>query len=205
MLHLPKDQELQFTIGQWVQVLRGKYTGDLGLVNELLPWGRVCLLMVPRLSPHLQPLDRSSSKLGKRPCPTFPLTLFNLLVIKRTFNVVPKKKGKTYFFRGNKFKDGLLLKDFGASNVSLAVSISTKAHSLFLQSQHPLILGLTSGPMSREFFNPGEWHFFPGELVQAFSKSSYGIYGGIRQGYICNVNSEHIEVELKLGTLLSLT
>jgi hypothetical protein len=66
------------------------------------------------------------------------------------------------------------------------------------------MLRLVSGPTSGEFPNPGEWHFFPGELVRAFSESSYGIYGGIGQGYIRNVESEYIEVELKSGALLSL-
>ena len=47
MLRLPKDQELKFTVGQWVQVLRGKYKGDLGYVDGLLSWGGARLLMVP--------------------------------------------------------------------------------------------------------------------------------------------------------------
>jgi hypothetical protein len=199
-LRLPKDRELRFTVGQWVQVLRGKYKGDLGLVKELFPWGRVCLLMVPRLPPP----DRSSIKKGKRPRSTAPppLSLFDPLFIKKTFNVVPKKKGNTYFFNGDKFEDGLLLKVFGASNVSPAVSITTETHSLFFESQHPLILRFAIGPTG-EFPNPGEWHFFPGELVRAFSDTAYGIYG-LGLGHIRNVESEYIEVQLKSGALLSL-
>jgi transcription elongation factor len=198
-LHLPKDRELRFTVGQWVQVLKGKYKGDLGYVNELLSWGGVRLLMVPRL-PLLPPSYRPSKQERKRPRSTPPpLNLFNPLAIAKTFNIVPKKRGNTYLFNGDKFEDGLLVKDFGASAVSSAsVLISTEIHSLFLKSQHPTIL---SSNRLDEFPNPAEWCFFTGEQVKVFcdSESSKG-----RPGYIRNVESVSVEVELESGELVIL-
>jgi len=95
VLRLPKDQELRFTIGQWVRVIKGKYKGDLGYVNELLSWGGVCLLMVPHI-PCIWPPDHSPSKQPHSTPPT-PLTLFALLAIVKTFGVAPKKKGEYIF------------------------------------------------------------------------------------------------------------
>lgn len=194
-LRLPKDRELRFTVGQWVRVLKGKYKGDLGHVKKLLPWGGVRLLIVPRLPPP----DRSSIKKGKRPRSTTPpLSLFDPLFIKKTFNVVPKKRKNVYFFNGDRFEDGLLVKDFGASAVSSAPAfISTEAHSLFLQSPHPLILACNR---RNDFPNPAEWNLFPGELVHALSDDGKKV--GL--GHICQVNSKYAEVELKSGELLGL-
>ena len=58
-------------------------------------------------------------KKGKRPCSTAPppLGLFDLLAIKKIHNMAPKKTKNTYFFNGDQFEDGLLVKDFGASAV----------------------------------------------------------------------------------------
>ena len=206
-LRLPKDRELKFTVGEWVRVLKGKYKGDVGYVDELLSWGGVRLLMVPRL-PRVQPPDRrgSSSKLGKRPrsTPPPPLTLFDPLEIKKTFGRVPKKKGNRYSFNGDKFEDGLLVKDFDASAVSsTSVFFSTEAHSLFLQSQHQSILAIVGNP-SKKFPSPAEWGFFIGELVNTFFDYPNGTYRVTGQGYLRNVKSNHVEVELKSGELLDL-
>jgi transcription antitermination factor NusG len=195
-LRLPKDRELRFTVGQWVRVLKGKYKGDLGHIEKLLPWGGVRLLIVPRLPPP----NRSSIKKGKRPRYTAPppLSLFDPLFIKKTYNIVPKKKENTYFFNGDKFEHGLLVKDFGASAVSsTSVFISTEAHSLFLQSPHPLILACNR---RNNFPNPAEWNLSPGELVHALSDDGKEI--GL--GHICKVDSRYAEVELKSGELLNL-
>ena len=209
VLCLPKDQELRFTIGQWVQVIKGKYKSDLDYVNELLSWGGICLLMVPHLL-RVWPLDRSPSKQGKRPCSTLltPLTLFAPLAIVKTFRVAPKKRGNIYFFNSDKFKHGLLLKDFGASAVSsTSVFISTEVHSLFLQSQHPTILVSNH---SEDFPNPVEWCFFTDELVHALYESSdRNLNAEVQQQYkgslgnICNIESKHIKVELKSGELVT--
>jgi len=175
------------------------YKGDLGYIKELLPWGGVCLLMVPRLPPP----DRSSKKKkkkGKQPHTTAPppLGLFDPLAIKKIHNMAPKKMENMYFFNGNQFKDGLLVKDFGTSAVSSAsVFISTEAHTFFLQSPHPSIL---ESKQRNTFPNPTEWQLFPGELVQALSDEGEGI--GL--GHVRNVDSMYTEVELKSGILLNL-
>ena len=206
-LRLPKDRELQFTVGEWVRVLKGKYKGDVGYVDELLSWGGVRLLMVPRL-PRIWPPDRrgSSSKLGKRPRSIRPppLTLFDPLEIKNTFGRVPKKKENRYSFNGDKFENGLLVKDFDASAVSsTSVFFSTEAHSLFLRSQHQSILAIVGSP-SKTFPSPAEWVFFIDELVVVFSESPCGVDKVVGRGHLRNVESNRVEAELKSGKLLDL-
>ena len=101
-------------------------------------------------------------------------------------------------FNGDKFKDGLLVKDFSASIVSsMSVFISTEAHSLFLQSQHPTIL---MNHCSEKFPDPAEWCFSTNEMVQVLSDSEP--FEEIGLGYICNVNLKGIKVELKSGKLV---
>ena len=100
-------------------------------------------------------------------------------------------------FNGNKFKDGLLVKDFSASIVSsTSVFISTKAHSLFLQSEHPTII---TSHCSEKFPNPAEWCFSTNELVEVLSDSEP--FEEIGLGYIHNINLKCIKVELKSGEL----
>jgi hypothetical protein len=90
------------------------------------------------------------------------------------------------------------VKDFSASAMSSAsVFISTEAHSLFLQSPHPLIVACNR---RNNFPNPAEWNLFPGELVHALSDDGKRI--GL--GHICKVDSRYAEVELKSGELLNL-
>ena len=48
-LTLPKERELRFVVGQWVRVKKGTYKGDIGYVKQLMHWGGVQLLLVPRL------------------------------------------------------------------------------------------------------------------------------------------------------------
>ena len=194
VLCLPKNQELQFEVGQWVRILRGMYKGDVGYINELLSWGGVHLLMVS----HIWPPDFSTCKRGKWPHSTPPpLTLFDLLAITKTFRVVPKTKGNILMFKGDKFENGLLVKDFGASTVSsMSVFISTEAHSLFLQSQHPTIL---TNHCSEKFPDSTEWCFSTDEMVQVLSDSDP--FEEIGLGYIHNVNLKGIEVEFRSGEL----
>ena len=100
-------------------------------------------------------------------------------------------------FNSDKFEDGLLVKDFSTSIVSsMSVFISTEAHSLFLQSEHPTII---TSHCSEKFPNPAEWCFSTNELVEVLSDSEP--FEEIGLGYIRNVDSKCIEVELKSGEL----
>jgi hypothetical protein len=69
LIRLPKDMELRFTVGQWVQVTKGIYKGDLGYVKGLKPWGGVQLLLVPRIK---LPASSLQQKQGKQPRTTPP-------------------------------------------------------------------------------------------------------------------------------------
>jgi transcription elongation factor SPT5 len=196
VLRLPKDKELQFEVGQWVRVLKGVYKGDVGYINGLLPWGGVRLLMVPRIRPP----DLSTRKRGNLKRPRFtppPLTLFDPLVITKTFRVVLKKKGNIHMFNGDKFENGLLIKDFSASAVSSAsVFISSEAHSLFLKSQHRTIL---ESDHAVKIPNPAEWRFSTDELVVVLPDEKP--FKRIGLGHIRNVDSKYVEVELVSGEL----
>ena len=100
-------------------------------------------------------------------------------------------------FNGNKIKDGLLVKDFSASIVSsTSVFISTEAHSLFLQSEHPTII---TSHHSEKFPDSAEWCFSTNELVEVLSDSEP--FKEIGLGYIRNIDLKCIEVELKSGEL----
>jgi hypothetical protein len=169
------------------------YKGDVGYINDLLSWGGVRLLMVPRI--RLLDLMPKGAK-RPRTTPPPPLTLFDPLAITKAFHVVPKKKGNIFMFNGDKFEDGLLLKDFSASTVSsTSVFISTEAHSLFLQSGHPTML---RSHRSVKFPDPAEWCFSTDELVQWRVSEPFEKMG---LGYIRNVDSKCVEVELKSGEL----
>ena len=101
-------------------------------------------------------------------------------------------------FKGDKFENGLLVKDFSTPTVlSMSVFISTEAHSLFLQSQHPTIL---MNHRSEKFSNPAEWCFSTNEMVQVLSNSEP--FEEIGLGYIHNINLKGIKVELKSGKLV---
>ena len=100
-------------------------------------------------------------------------------------------------FKGDKFENGLLVKDFSTSTVLFtSVFISTEAHSLFLQSQHPTIL---MNHRSEKFPNPTEWCCSTNEMVQVLSDSEP--FKEIGLGYICNIDLKGVVVEFKSGEL----
>ena len=79
----------------------------------------------------------------------------------------------------------------------MSVFISTEARSLFLQSEHPTII---TSHCSEKFPDPAEWYFSTNELVEVLSDSEP--FEEIRLGYICNIDSKCIKVELKSGELV---
>jgi hypothetical protein len=164
-LHLPKEKELKFAVGQWVRVSQKKdvYKGDLGYIKQLHHWGGVRLLLVPRLR---LPVGHEEQKRNKRPrsIPPPDRALFDPSVITKVYGVPPVKEGESYYFNGSTFEHGLLVKDLDTSSVSSEhVFISAELRSLFLHSPHPAI---QSASLHQRFPSPLEWSFFPGEPVQ---------------------------------------
>lgn len=184
-IRLPKDLELSFTVGQWVQVTRGTHKGDLGYVRDLKAWGGVQLLLVPRLR---LPSSLSSKKKGKRPraIPPPDQALFHPSVIEKHFHVSPTQKGtNTYFFNGFTYEHGLLVKELDVYSVSTSpVFISSNLHILFLSSNHPAIL-------KAQFPPPLEWKFFLEELVYIIEGPHRG-----KLGHIKLILPAHFDVDL---------
>jgi hypothetical protein len=106
------DANSNLAVGDWVQVCKGTYKGDVGYVAAVGNWGGVSLLLVPRLpGPH-----HPGSSLSKRKHLTTPPepNLFNPLDTKRIHSVDPvRQRPYTYCFSGYIFEYGLILKTFG--------------------------------------------------------------------------------------------
>lgn len=185
---LPKDLELRFTVGQWIQVTKGTYKGDIGYVKELKAWGGVQLILVPRLR---LPVATSTKIQGKRQRTVSPpdLALFDTSTIEKFYHISPTQKGPdTYFFNGCTFEHGLLVKDFDSYSVSsLPVFISSDSKFFFLNSRHPIIL-------KAQFPPPIEWHFQLDDLVDIIEGPHKG-----KLGHIKLILPEHLDVDLSAG------
>ena len=90
--------------GEWAQVRRGLYKGDVGLIVAVKHWG-VEVLLLPRLNP---PAGDFTLKRKRSSIP--PITaLFNLAEFSHTHEVIPKKQGNnSYIVGGLTFEHGLL-------------------------------------------------------------------------------------------------
>ncbi|KAF8235623.1 hypothetical protein L208DRAFT_1256229 [Tricholoma matsutake] len=92
-------------VGDWVQVLKGTYKGDIGYVAAIENWGGVTLLLVPHLPGPCHP----SSSLWKRKClcsttPPEP-NLFEPLATKHNFGIDPIWQAPyVYHFNGYTFE-----------------------------------------------------------------------------------------------------
>jgi len=191
---------LEFTnnveVGNWVQVTKGTYKGDIGCVLRLETSGDVALLLVPRLPPLDLP-EQSSSKKRKRMNRPEP-ELFNPNVTQETpcnphfnpdldvpWNYPPSDEAippKNYSIHGgNDFEHGLIVKSYSIRSLRLAVSIPCKMFNQFRLSGHPLTL-------ASKFPKPIEWIFEEGEKVLITASGKHST--------IHKVEVDGVEVEL---------
>jgi transcription antitermination factor NusG len=194
ILHPPKIRELRFSTGQWVRILKGTYTNDIGFVKKLENWGGLQLLLVPRIAPlpaagpsaSFKGLKRSRRSRASRPS----LALFDPLEIQKMFQRAPQRKAAgTYCFGGQTFEHGLLVKTVDASSASCCpISIPSELAALFLRSKHPSVI-------QSKFPSPLEWAF----AVEDFVDIDKGPFSG-KQGWVKVVQPDQLEVELYDGT-----
>ena len=132
-------------VGQWVQMCKGTYKGDVGVVEHMENWGGVCLLLVPHSKTFLK---RKHSQPA----------LFDPIAISCISQVKPSKQnGDVYLFQGNTFDHELILLPFDAHSVlSTSVQMSSSIFFSFQQSLHSVIL--SSSPPC-----PSDWNFTTGE------------------------------------------
>jgi transcription elongation factor len=184
-LQIPSTHGPQLSVGQWVHIARGTYKNDIGCIKELKDSGRVCVLVVPRLSS-----SSFSSKASKRPrltsTPPPEPTLFDPTMIQNIFGTVPTPvNSNTFIFRGQTFEYGLLVREINTKSISFpATAIHSQIAALFLRSKHPFV-------MSTKFPSPAEWSFIANDLVEIDCGSSVG-----KLGHVKVVQPDSLEIEL---------
>ena len=171
-------------VGEWVQVLKGTYKGDVGHVLSTTSWG-LQLLLIPRLS-----LDVSRSK-RKRSQPRPPLALFGVEV---AFHILPEVDPEKICTVGsNRFEYGLIVKSYGFDSVSSSVSsMSLESFQFFRFSGHPKFI---------TFPRPSEWHFAEGDEV--YILPSYADLWALppKSGTITTLRKDSLEFTTSHGLL----
>ncbi|EAU83929.2 transcription elongation factor SPT5 [Coprinopsis cinerea okayama7 len=123
-----KKQDLTVQPGTWVRIRRGKYQGDLAQVMDITENGEdVGLRFIPRvdLSPRDENAAVDASKKRKKSAVTGgatrpPQKLFNYEEVVKVWgrkNV--HKRGNTYIFQNDTYRDGFIEKDFKLSALIL--------------------------------------------------------------------------------------
>jgi hypothetical protein len=148
-------------VGNWVQVRKGIYLGDVGYVLSAETWG-VQLLLIPCLRPPGAIISRSRRN---RSTPA----LFDYETIHRPNDIEPVHIcDNTYSFQGNRFEHGLIIKSYVFDSISTTVScMPFDTCCLFIESQHPKLITAHS-----TFPRPSEWqHFTEGDKVHTLTSS----------------------------------
>jgi hypothetical protein len=187
LLNLRHSEETP-SAGGWVTICRGLYKGDVGYVSSVENWGKLEVLLLPRLPP-LQ--DGDSSKKRKRGTLRSEPGLFDdekrdqIIKTHPRVTIVDSKTMGHFAAFGRKFEFFLERRTYGFGSVScVPVSLQSKMMDLFLCCPHPEI-------KSARFPCPSEWQFFEGEQVVIKESSKRGI--------IQSVGIDSAEVELEMG------
>ncbi|KIK53086.1 hypothetical protein GYMLUDRAFT_63866 [Collybiopsis luxurians FD-317 M1] len=186
-----------FARGQWVQIMRGLYRGDVGLVikdylDEESTRG-VKVMVVPQLS--LSDEDGPSTSKRKRPPSRPPPQLFNLSQCKQD-QLVRSSKNHIFTYKSWHFKYSLQVKTYNGISLTAACKISTSLCCLFMDTKELVgkyIYENTPIKMSSMPI-PSFWQFEVGERVIIHSES------GSKQGVICSpLQQETLQCEVDLG------
>ncbi|KAJ3780852.1 hypothetical protein GGU10DRAFT_380149 [Lentinula aff. detonsa] len=146
--------------GQWVQIKRGLYTGDTGVIANQEA-GSVEVLVVPRLSfGSILSSTAKRKRIDSRP----PPQLFDPRKCKPRQILQEEKDKPIYTYRSYRFEYGLQVKHYNPSSLSPAREISPHICALFMQLKELAgaqfnLFDLSSIPL------PSFWHFEPGERV----------------------------------------
>ena len=173
--------------GEWAQVRKGLYKGDVGLVVAVENWG-VEVLLPPRLNP---PVSSSGLKRKRSSIPPKP-ALFDPAEFSRAHEIEPKKlpEKNCYTVGGLKFEYGLLRKGYDFHSVSSTVlDIPSESFFLYESSGHPAL---------NSIFYPclREWSFEEGELVTILTRG-YQRRGNVcASGTLTGLRDRYVEVDL---------
>ena len=165
-----KTIKFNIAVGNWVQIKKGMYKGDVGRVTATRAWG-VDVYLVPRIP------DQNGTSTRKRKASTVIPEAKLFFPEYSTEN--PDRSCKT---RRLTFTHGLIIKTFDYHSINPQVSeISWKFYNIFLQSEHPDI-----PPSSLP--RPREWIFVKEDdiVIRPFNKN----------GTITSIETNHAEVEI---------
>ena len=156
------DPQTVLQVGNWVQVRKGKYKGDVGFVARVENF--VEILLVLRLNPPttIDTLKRKLTVVRSKPELVAPDTIKEVYAVDSRYG--PEE---AFTALGLQFQYGLVQKAYDFHSVFPTTIIpSSLFFSLFLISGHPLIL-------SSEFPKPEEWIFEEGESVYIRSSGEW--------------------------------
>ena len=173
-------------MGEWVQVLKGTYKGDVGYVLSTTSLG-LELLLVPRLSLP----DQLGSK-RKR----FTVALFDDAA--REFNRKtndPHDIENFCSFGGNRFQHGLIVRRYSRDSVSTSVSsIPFEFFNLFRLSGHPELIA-----SDLKYPRPSEWLF--AESDEVFIVDNSVRPPSFKAGVISALRTDSAELDTEEGTV----
>ena len=175
----------QTGVGNWVQILKGDYKGDVGFVLSTETWG-VRVLLIPRLPPPTA-ISRSVSCTASRPTPC----LFGKdpVIERDLLRGSESPREDICSFGANIFEHGLIRKTYAFQSVSTTVSsMPFEAFGLFWASQHPKLIESKSS-----FLRPAEWHFAEGDEVQ-FCDQAQSSYDPPKSGRITIIRSDSVDL-----------
>ncbi len=164
--------------GNWVQVKRGLYKGDIGLVAATHTWG-IDLLLVPRLAfhPSANKHKRKASAISIDPALFDPVAYELALSTK-----IPCLQDGSYTLGRLRFVSGLVVKTFDYHSISSVVRDIPWGHfTMFILSKHPDV-NVASMP------RPSEWTFAEEERVI--------VRPSCKSGVLKSIGARHAEVEI---------
>lgn len=176
-----QDPSTSVVVGQWIQVNKGIYKGDVGFVSRLETWGAYVLLV-----PRLQAPNTDSSLKRKRTTVRPGPALFNPDSFKIMYKVDPiRQDDGSYTSRGLVFDHGLLRRKYDFHSLTpIFPGMPSDVLLLFQLSQHPTVL-------ASDFPCPQEWIFEEGDQIIVRSSD--------KRATVTAVKPHHLEVDLATG------
>ncbi|KAF9033675.1 hypothetical protein BJ165DRAFT_1410394 [Panaeolus papilionaceus] len=153
--------------GEWVTVKNGKvYKGDTALVKRIDAWG-VEVLVVPRIPPLAQSLQKSNYDEGSKKRKTIPAApeaqLFQDWDMARAMGLdVVEDAPHCYHFGNNFFEYGLLRRSYSFHSLRAGVvSIPASTFHFFINSHHPSLCHSID-----QLPKPREWIIEEGDIIE---------------------------------------
>lgn len=186
MFRVHKTQDVELTPGTYVRVKRGKYAGDLAVVENLSENGlEVKLRLVPRLNYGRVVVDTAEKrKRSERP----PPRLFNAQDATQSGGSLQKHGPTSYVFEGEDYDNGFLLKDFRLAYIQLDNVNPTLGEITALKGSADEGLDLQALQDSLRHTQPAQ--FKAGEAVEVTQGEQTGL-----QGKVVGTSDDIVQVE----------